>query len=87
MDKYLSDVKQVWPLDFDHREEIALQFLSEVLRYRDIDVEGGAVRENLVAFPNDLRLANRSHATLATFLESNKVQLRDLTYNPPYERK
>ena len=65
MDKYLSDVKEVWPSRFDYREEIALQFLNEVLHYRDIDVRGGAVRENLVAFLNDLRLANRSHATLA----------------------
>ena len=34
LDLYLRDIYNMWPQDFDYREEIALQFLHERLNYR-----------------------------------------------------
>ena len=70
LDRYLNDIRVIWPSSFDFREEIALQFLHECLHYR---VKGltpqqiSVIQERLTTFLNDLRTFNRSHATLSVF--------------------
>ena len=70
LDRYLNDIRVIWPASFDFREEIALQFLHESLHYR---VKGftphqiSVIQGQLTTFLNDLRTFNRSHATLSVF--------------------
>ena len=57
-------------MQFDYREEIALQFLHEVMQYRVAgltEAECYVIRDRLQTYLNDMRVINRSHATLSVF--------------------
>ena len=79
-------MRGVWPSGFEYKEEIALQFLSEVLLYRVSDLsqmaEKASMNVFLTAYLNDLRLANRSHATLTIFHKNIDKKTEKLVISP-----
>lgn len=68
LDSYLRAIRSMWPQEFEYREEVALQFLAERLNYAGISQGAECnVAAVLRAFLNDLRVSNRSHATISVF--------------------